>query len=74
MNRKKSVENSEDVNRVVLQYRTLAILCNYFNASYCRFLVPAIKYLLGLLGMMGVMIGVRVKVAEIGRASCRERV
>ena len=58
------MENSEDVNRVILQYRTLEILCNYFNSSYCEFLVPGIKYLLGLIGMGVVMIGVRVKVAD----------
>lgn len=35
--------DSDDLNKKVLEYRWLTILCNNFNATFCRFIVPIHK-------------------------------
>ena len=54
----------DEFNGVMLQYRALSILCNYFNTIFCRFIVPGIKYLVSLAGMTAVLVGVRVKLEQ----------
>ena len=53
---------SVQIRQLLQEYRSLAILSNSFNATYCRFIVPSLKFLFSLIAMMCALIAMRLNV------------
>lgn len=49
------------VTKMIKNYRSLQIMCNCFNNSYCLTIVPTIKYIGSFVGMTCVMIAIYMK-------------
>ena len=54
-----------DLEMVVANWRSLAILSNYFNASYCKLVVPGLKFMVSLAAMTTFLIGIRLKHTDV---------
>ena len=56
-----SLCDASGTNSILSQYRALTVLSHFFNATYCKRLVPGFKCTLGLFIMMSMLISTRLQ-------------